>query len=240
MVSKRRNCVAVRGAASYCGIMAADAEINELVLRFVRAAEWLVLWAEGVAKIERDEAERIAEDAEDVRLSRGGDADAYRRLIERHQEHVSRILWRFSRDEMVHEELVEDVFVEAYLSLRSYRGKAPFEHWVARIATRVGYHYWKERARRGERERFSVEEWDEISDRRAGDMEASEAAELVGKVLGQLGPRDRLVVTLRYIEGCDVEEAARRTGWSKTMVKVQCWRALKKLRKILGESEEEL
>ena len=37
-------------------------------------------------------------DIEDVRQSREGDSDAYRRLVERHQGHVSKIMWRFSRD----------------------------------------------------------------------------------------------------------------------------------------------
>ncbi len=90
----------------------------------------------------------LAAELEDVRLSRRGDSDAYTRLIKQHQSHVSRILWRFSRDPLVHEELVQDVFVEAYLSLGSYREKAPFDHWLSRIATRIGYRYWKQIARR--------------------------------------------------------------------------------------------
>jgi RNA polymerase sigma factor (sigma-70 family) len=104
----------------------------------------------------------------------------------------------------------------------------------------VGYHYWKQCAKRREREEFRVEEWDKISEEAAGEMEASEAAEVLEKVLGQLGPRDRLVVTLRYVEGLDIEATARRTGWSKAMVKVQCWRALKRLKRIVGESEERI
>jgi DNA-directed RNA polymerase specialized sigma24 family protein len=103
---------------------------------------------------QRTNASHAAE-LEDVRLSRRGDSDAYTRLIKQHQPYVSRILWRFSRDRLVHEELVQDVFVEAYLSLGSYRQKAPFGHWLSRIATRVGYRYWKQMARRQEMESFS-------------------------------------------------------------------------------------
>ncbi len=54
---------------------------------------------------------------------------------------------RFTRDERMLEELVHDVFVEAYFSLDGYRGDAPFEHWLQRIATRVGYRYWTRRGR---------------------------------------------------------------------------------------------
>lgn len=186
-----------------------------------------------------EDPERGAPDAaqfEDVRQSRQGDSDAYRRLIERHQEQVSGILWRFSRDRLVHEELVQDVFVEAYMSLRSYRGKAPFEHWLARIATRVGYRYWKQMARRRETENFTVEEWDQVAEESAEQMDPSEAASLVYRLLAQLPPRDRLVLTLRYLEACDVAETARRMGWTRGMVKVQALRAKKKLEKLIAKA----
>lgn len=175
----------------------------------------------------------------DVRQSRKGDSDAYQRLIEQNQEHIGRILWRFTRDRLVHEELVQDVFVEAYVGLRSYRGKAPFAHWLSRIATRVGYRFWRRMARRNETERFNLEEWDQVADFNetgAEDMDPGRAAELVHRLLAQLGPRDRLVLTLRYLEGCDVAETAHRTGWTKGMVKVQSLRARKKLEKLLAQT----
>ncbi|MHC4741641.1 MAG: RNA polymerase sigma factor [Planctomycetota bacterium] len=176
---------------------------------------------------------------DDIRQSRKGDSDAYRRLVERHQGHVSKIMWRFSRDMRVHEELVQDVFVEAYMSLAGYRQKAPFEHWLARIATRVGYRYWKKKARQRETETFTLEEWDRLPDEPVERMDPSEAAALVHRLLAQLRPRDRLVLTLRYLEGCDVAETAHRTGWTKSMVKVQTLRAKKRLETLMaGEVEE--
>ena len=139
---------------------------------------------------------------------------------------------------MVHEELVQDVFVEAYLSLNTYRGRAPFSHWLARIATRVGYRFWKEKARQKETESFRLAEWDDVAE--DGDaiqsIEADQAADLLHRLLEQLPPRDRLVLMLRYLEGCDVAETARRTGWTKTMVKVQALRARDKLKKLLERS----
>ena len=189
-----------------------------------------------------------AAELEDVRQSRQGDSDAYRRLIEQHQAHVSRILWRFSRDRLVHEGLVQDVFVEAYLSLGSYCGKAPFANWLARIATRVGYRYWKQMARLRETESFTLEEWDSVIDTRGNsgpnetmeEMDPSQAASLVHRLLAQLRPRDRLVLTLRYLEGCDVAETARRTGWTRSMVKAQSRRAKKRLEKLVAQAGKEL
>jgi RNA polymerase sigma-70 factor, ECF subfamily len=181
-------------------------------------------------------------DCEDIEQTRQGDPDAYQRLVERYQDHVARILWRFSRDRTVHEELVQDVFVEAYLSLKTYKGKAPFGHWLARIATRVGYRFWKEKARQKEAEPFSLAEWDKVTDDddAIDRMEADQAAELLHRLLEQLRPRDRLVLTLRYLQGCDVAETARRTGWTRTMVKVQALRARDKLKKLVEHSGMEL
>jgi RNA polymerase sigma-70 factor (ECF subfamily) len=180
-------------------------------------------------------------DLDDVKQACDGNPDAYRRLIERHQGHVARILWRFSRDRGVHEELVQDVFVEAYLSLSSYRRRAPFGHWLARIATRVGYRYWKEKARRHRSEPFDLREWDEaVGDGPAGHpLEPNHAAELLHRLLQQMPPRDRLVLTLRYLDECDVAETARRTGWTRTMVKVQTLRARRRLRKLIERSGAE-
>jgi RNA polymerase sigma-70 factor (ECF subfamily) len=202
--------------------------------------------SEIVAEDQKQSSASLAAELEDVRLSRKGDSDAYTRLIKQHQSHVSRILWRFSRDRLVHEELVQDVFVEAYLSLGSYRQKAPFGHWLSRIATRVGYRYWKQSARRHETENFSLAEWDQLPDKSPDKIESPDkidpgrAAELLHRLLAQLNPRDRLVLTLRYLEGCDVAETARRTGWTKSMVKVQAMRARKRLQKLFAKAGKEL
>ena len=83
-------------------------------------------------------------DLQEIKLSLQGDSGAYKRIIERYQQHVSQILWKFTRDERIHEELVQDVFVEAYLSLRTYKAKAPLAHWLAKVASRVGFHHWKQ------------------------------------------------------------------------------------------------
>jgi len=179
----------------------------------------------------------IAEEYKDIRASRKGDSEAYKRLIERYQIYVGKIMWRFSRNKEIHEELVQEVFVEAYLSLGSYRAKAPFGHWVSRIATRVGYRYWKQRARHQVTENFDLKEWDQLIDDKNKEIEASDAAVIVHKMMSQLPPRDRLVLTLRYLEECDISETARRLGWTKTMVKVQSWRAMKKLEKLFSGSD---
>ena len=179
---------------------------------------------------------RIAAEVVDIRRSQNGDSEAYRRLIEAHQEYVGQLLWRFARDKAVHEELVQDTFVEAYFSLHSFKGKAPFAHWLSRIATRVGYRYWKKAdAHTAE---LSLEEWDRIAASSDHD-DAGEAAGILYRLLSQLPPRDRLVLTLRYIDDCDVAETSQRTGWTKTMVKVQTMRAKQKLKKLFDQKQKD-
>ena len=56
-------------------------------------------------------------------------------------------------------------------------------------------------------------------------------------LLEELPPRDRLVLTLRYLEELSVEETAERTGWSRAMVKVQAWRAREKLKRLFAKAE---
>jgi len=68
---------------------------------------------------------------------------------------------------------------------------------------------------------------------------AEEAAAAVHAVLERMSVRDRLVLTLMYLEECSVAETARLTGWSQTMVKVQAHRARGRLKKLLQQGRTE-
>jgi len=172
-------------------------------------------------------------DLRDINSCLDGDGTAYARLVERNQSMVAARMWRFTRDRAAHQELVQEVFVEAYLSLSKYRAKAPFQHWLSRIATIVGYRFWKYRSRERSRSSIPIEELDHLVAAEPETMDPSVAADVLYSLLEQFPPRDRLVLVLRYVEDRSVEETAELTGWTGTMVKVQSWRARKKLRKLL-------
>ncbi len=173
------------------------------------------------------------DDARDITAALGGDGDAYARIIRRHERFVATRMWRFTRDRADHAELVQEVFVQAFFSLAGYRGDAPFEHWLSKIATRTGYKLWKKADRAGAAEPWPHEALESLAVVEPEELEPAQAAETLFKLLERLSPRDRLVLTLRYVEDRSVEETAELTGWSATMVKVQAWRARKKLRKML-------
>lgn len=176
--------------------------------------------------------EPLAGDREDIRLSLNGDGAAYQRLVERYQTLISARMWRFTRDRSKHRELVQDVFVETYLSLKTFRGAAPFEHWLSRIATTVGYRHWRDKARDRANQTIPLEDWNQVTCEEPESLKPEEAAEMLHALLEMLPPRDRLVLMLRHVENRSVEETAELTGWTQTMVKVQAWRARNKLRKL--------
>ena len=64
---------------------------------------------------------------------------------------------------------------------------------------------------------------------------ADAAKLLVGRVLEQLSPPARLVITLLEIEDRSVKEIAELTGWSVPLVKVRAFRARAEMRKILAK-----
>jgi RNA polymerase sigma-70 factor (ECF subfamily) len=177
-------------------------------------------------------------DCSDIRHAQNGDQDAFRRIMERYQPHVSKLLWRFTRDKNSHEELVQESFVQAYLSLHSYKAQAPFEHWLSRIATRAGYRFWKQ-SKRHTHVSLQDTDWQQLVGEQADPMAPQHAAELVHHLLAKLPPRDRLVLTLRYLDQCSVSQTAQRTGWTPSLVKVQTHRAKHKLKKLLKNTDIE-
>ncbi len=180
------------------------------------------------------EAERrklvLAADIEDIEQTLQGHGDAYARLVARYQGEIGQWLWRFSRDRTVWEELVQSVFVEAYLHLGRFRREAPFLHWLRKIATRVGYHHWQVQARQRRRNVQSLEIDPAMTTPEQDATEQQDEVALLHVLLNRLPPRDRLVLTLLHIEERSVAETAQLVGWSQVMVKVQAFRARKKLR----------
>jgi RNA polymerase sigma-70 factor (ECF subfamily) len=59
---------------------------------------------------------------------------------------------------------------------------------------------------------------------------SSAAADLAGRVLQRLTPEDQLVLTLIDGEDASVKDVAEMTGWSESKVKVQAFRARRRMR----------
>lgn len=181
-------------------------------------------------------------DSEVVGRVLGGDVDAFEHLMDRYGAHVARIAGRrVAREDAA--EVVQDIFVRAYLSLSTYAGRGDFKWWLSKIAERTCYDYWRERYKRRERSASDLSEaqakWvaRAESDRsiRAHENGAAsgEARELLGWALDRLSPEDRAVLELVHIEERPVAEAAELLGWSVVNVKVRAYRSRRKLRAML-------
>lgn len=175
-------------------------------------------------------------DIQDINASLQGDGAAYARLVRRHEGAISRQMAHYTWDKNEQRELVQQVFIEAYRSLARYRPKAPFIHWLRRIASRVGYRYWKVQNRE-KRRTIPLEEWHERAFAVAPEkQEPSEAAEYLFLLLERLPTKERTVLTMMYFEQYDVRTIADHLGWTQSLVKVSAFRARKRLKKMLEEA----
>src|SRR5580700_2723197 len=95
----------------------------------------------------------------------------------------------FTRDPAIVEQLVQDVFVDAYFSLSGFRGEGALSAWIGRIATRVGYRYWK-RTRRSNEVARDDHWWRELAEQDVDNLDPTAARQLVHSLLEQLPHRD--------------------------------------------------
>lgn len=153
----------------------------------------------------------------------------------------SHLPWRMSE-----EDLAQDIYLKIFANMGQYRGEVPFEHWVSRVAVTTCLDRLRFQKRRPELR------WADLSEPEAEALQATTAAEdkghpadgmgareLVEKLLQQLSPEDRLVLTLLDMEQKSVAEIQKLTGWNQSAIKVRAFRARRKLRKRLTELESE-
>lgn len=177
------------------------------------------------------------DDAELLARIRDGAVDQFAELVRRHQARVFATLHRYERDPHRLEDLAQETFLKAWRALEQFDGRAPFEHWLAKIAVRVALdHLRRERRRRSE---VPLSELGESAldflrreDARA-EPDARPAAELLGVAMNALSPTDRVVLTLLELEGRSVKEVAALLGASAVAVRVRALRARARLRKAL-------
>ena len=177
------------------------------------------------------------------------DQDAAVALVEALYPLVIRIVrshWPERSDE---EDLAQEIFLKLFSRLDQYEARAgiPLEHWVSRLAVRTCFDALRAKGRRPEVRMGDLSEeqraWLEfmIAEESAPpNSAAGSVRELVEKLLSQLPPQDRLVISLLDLEERSVKDIASITGWSVSLVKVRAFRARRKLRKLaeaFGERE---
>ena len=135
--------------------------------------------------------------------------------------------------------------MKAYQKLKSFRGEAPFEHWLMRLAVRTCYDFLRghQRNREAAFSELSQPESDWldrfVSQPDSANENADAARQLIERLLEELTPAARLVITLLEIEDRSVKEISKLTGWSVPLVKVRAFRARAEMRKILARIAKE-
>lgn len=178
-----------------------------------------------------------------VRRVVAGETERFEDLMLRHQDHVQRIVGGHVPSDRV-TEITHEVFVKAYTGLGTYRSEEPFAHWLATIAIRTSYDFWRAQhamdlpvsTLTAEHQRWiDLVMADRSNEGFAEQVRRREASEILQWALAHLSPENRLVVTLVHLDGYSVREAATLLGWSVINVKVRAHRARQLLRAILKE-----
>ena len=168
-----------------------------------------------------------------------GETASFEPLVVRYSPRVFGTARRYARRESEVEDIVQEVWSKAYQKLSSFRGEAPFEHWLMRLAVRTCYDFLREHKRSRESSFTDLSEpesqWLEQFVRAPEEArEDSDAArKLVERLLAMLSPPARLVITMLEIEDRTVKEISALTGWSAALVKVRAFRARAEMRKCL-------
>ena len=169
-----------------------------------------------------------------------GDAASFEPLVAKYSPRVFATARRYARRESEIEDIVQEVWLKAFHKLKGFRGEAPFEHWLMRLAVRTCYDFLRGHQRNRESSFSEIsepeEDWLErfMVDPSSAVEDAAAAKLLVDRVLEKLSPPARLVITLLEIEDRSVKEIAEITGWSVPLVKVRAFRARAEMRKIVS------
>lgn len=163
-----------------------------------------------------------------------GDMAAFEEIYRRHHRRVYSLCLRMTQNQSEAEDLAQDVFVQLFRKVGSFRGESAFTTWLHRMTVnQVLMHFRKKKVRD---ERSSEDE--ETPDRIEPGTENPGAMPVVDRIaldhaIAQLPPGYRTTFVLHDIEGYEHEEVARIMGCSVGTSKSQLHKARMKLRALL-------
>src|SRR3954463_7752402 len=161
----------------------------------------------------------------------GGDEAAMRTLWSRHAPHVDAVVRRLvGGDPDLAADIAQEVWIQIFRALPSYRGDSQFSTWAHRIAVNRTLN-----ALRKTRRLANIEtEVQEDSASVEPDHERTFMAQSIEEAAAKLSPGARAVFTLHDVEGYTHEEIAEELGITTGGSKSQLFKARAKLRKLLA------
>ena len=144
-----------------------------------------------------------------LKASLDGDKQAFGEIVTRYQNMVARTVKSMLGDSVFSEDIGQDVFIKLFYSLSEFRGEAKLSTYIQKIAVNLTLNEIKRRKRffstfsqKGNNEMYEFEVADYDTE------EKKEALELVGKALGSLDPKFRIIVAMRMLQGYSTKETA--------------------------------
>src|SRR4051812_47348301 len=166
-----------------------------------------------------------------IRRAIDGDESALRALWTRHAPHIDMVVRRLvGGDADLAADIAQEVWIQIFRALPSYRGDSQFSTWAHRIAVNRTLN-----ALRKTRRLASVEtEVQEDSASVEPDTERSFVAQSIEEAAAKLSPGARAVFMLHDVEGYTHEEIAAELGITTGGSKSQLFKARGRLRKLLA------
>jgi len=155
-----------------------------------------------------------APDRELVAIALHGDSEAFGHLVRRHQDRLFRSIRHVVGCHADAEDLVQDAFVQAYVKLATFEGRAAFYTWLFRIAMNLAHTQTRRR-----QSRIAVERCQRLNDTDPAAALATdpapgetlmqtETAAQIRQALDALTAEHRTILVLRGVEGFDYDSIA--------------------------------
>ena len=166
---------------------------------------------------------RSVSDQELLDRLRRGEPDAAALLYDRFAHDVNRLVWRLLGADAEHDDLVQQVFCHLLGSARKVRDPDLLGPFVLRVTVNT---VRSELRKRAVRRRFFQTEADvDRFETVAPDLERALLLKRTFQILGSMPVRERLVLSLRYLDDRSLEEVASLSGCSLATVKRRLTRA---------------
>jgi RNA polymerase sigma-70 factor (ECF subfamily) len=175
-----------------------------------------------------------AKDFELTQAAASGNMMAFEEVYQRHHRRVYSICLRMLQNATEAEDLTQDVFIQLYRKIGSFRGDSAFTTWLHRLTVNQVLMHFRKRNVKFEK----TTEEGETPVQIVGGTENPRKMPVVDKIaienaIAQLPNGYRNVFVLHDVEGYEHEEVARILGCSVGTSKSQLHKARLKLRKLL-------
>lgn len=141
---------------------------------------------------------------------------------------LRRIAYRLCRRDEDAEDLIQETMFKAWRAFESFKGDSAFATWVTRIMVNT----WKDALKKQRVNVFPLEQ--STVQPIAPNAPFSDVHDAVNRMLGEIPEQQRAVFVLRCLEDVSVKDTAAMLDIAEGTVKVQYFRALKRMRELLG------